>query len=599
MNDIANPQTATLSLRDFIQLCGITGITSDAIFFAPNIPREKLTNALKTYGNGTLENEVIILIDDTFWGGAKEGILITEESLLFNEKDNKPRQIKLNILQEVSSSENEIVLDGRYVGKLSKAGKLELGYVFSVIDTYIKTKRQSASAREKNSFLIDKNLVIKVCISHIKPEYFLDKESSNFTKPTTMPNYYVGETIPKDLEGMLRFYLSLPSSEKVIAFSDLSRNKTGEGCFVITDEGLYSKREGEQNVLYVPWSKLKELTIVSEHKESYLCGVILSNGQALATSWNNVVVRPFGVKLLNDLIDVLNAKKPIDNEDTSLPASKPTNKDGEEKTSLQHQDMLGKNVYFFDETLNELVSILENYASKDIDSLNPNEAMKFATLYFAGIILEKCRLLPEFVCNNINATEEDKREIHQIFGLDEATLATLTYISSFIYFLLQNKADYTFEKAQKFFVIPFTLIASFAQQNQPKSLKSVANKSANIKDSKEFRNCDIRFGDLYQHFQAEADSVFPFLFFVRDLTFEKMSLPSFTYFSLIEKRPDLLKALDEYLQCISDDIEKELIDLVETCNRLNLPPTGDAHMACPSKLFFGRSPENMRPRVKY
>jgi hypothetical protein len=59
-------------------------IASDKIFFKPKIPNKKLLNAIQSYGKNINQKDVLILVDDTVWGSAKQGLLITENLLLFN-----------------------------------------------------------------------------------------------------------------------------------------------------------------------------------------------------------------------------------------------------------------------------------------------------------------------------------------------------------------------------------------------------------------------------------------------------------------------------------------------------------------------------------
>ncbi len=51
------------------------------IFFAPNIPANKLSNALLAFANGVDPNEVCLLVDDTVFGNSKDGFIITQTHL--------------------------------------------------------------------------------------------------------------------------------------------------------------------------------------------------------------------------------------------------------------------------------------------------------------------------------------------------------------------------------------------------------------------------------------------------------------------------------------------------------------------------------------
>ena len=50
-------------------------IKDSHIFFRPNIPNKKLWNAVAAYANGANEADVLVLIDNTTFGSAKDGAL--------------------------------------------------------------------------------------------------------------------------------------------------------------------------------------------------------------------------------------------------------------------------------------------------------------------------------------------------------------------------------------------------------------------------------------------------------------------------------------------------------------------------------------------
>lgn len=52
-------------------------ITDDAIFFRPDIPRRKLAGAISDYAAGVPEQDVLVLVDNTVFGGAGDGLIIT------------------------------------------------------------------------------------------------------------------------------------------------------------------------------------------------------------------------------------------------------------------------------------------------------------------------------------------------------------------------------------------------------------------------------------------------------------------------------------------------------------------------------------------
>lgn len=56
--------------------------SDDKIYIHPNIPYKKIRNAINSYGYSNINHEqIIILVDDTLFGSAKNGIFITEDSI--------------------------------------------------------------------------------------------------------------------------------------------------------------------------------------------------------------------------------------------------------------------------------------------------------------------------------------------------------------------------------------------------------------------------------------------------------------------------------------------------------------------------------------
>lgn len=65
-----------------------TKISDGQIFFNPNIPNKKLNNAIKSYAN--INNETVLcLIDDTVFGSAKVGLILTDRAIYMKDSIEK------------------------------------------------------------------------------------------------------------------------------------------------------------------------------------------------------------------------------------------------------------------------------------------------------------------------------------------------------------------------------------------------------------------------------------------------------------------------------------------------------------------------------
>ena len=99
---------------DFMDL--FSNIGDPHIFIAPNIPATKLHNALESYAHGINPEDVLVLVDDTFWGGAKEGIIVTKRKLFCKQFMRSPVAIALTAETKISLTYNrDLHVDGRKV----------------------------------------------------------------------------------------------------------------------------------------------------------------------------------------------------------------------------------------------------------------------------------------------------------------------------------------------------------------------------------------------------------------------------------------------------------------------------------------------------
>lgn len=57
------------------------GIQDPKIWFAPNIPAKKLQGAIHSYAQTVYPDDVLMLVDNTIWGGCGDGMLITRDRL--------------------------------------------------------------------------------------------------------------------------------------------------------------------------------------------------------------------------------------------------------------------------------------------------------------------------------------------------------------------------------------------------------------------------------------------------------------------------------------------------------------------------------------
>jgi len=80
-------------------------ITDDHFYFQPNIPSKKLANALEAYARDVMPEDVLVLFDNTAFGSAKNGAILTETRLYAHDDGYDPVVIMLFSIEEVSAYE--------------------------------------------------------------------------------------------------------------------------------------------------------------------------------------------------------------------------------------------------------------------------------------------------------------------------------------------------------------------------------------------------------------------------------------------------------------------------------------------------------------
>ena len=139
---IANSKTGT-GMGAFLYEAG-RKVVSDKVYVRPHIPEKKLQSAVNAYGNGILPEDVIILVDDTAFGSAKDGILITDKSIYIKIFTESLRAYEWEAVESIDIEKKTIYINGAASGKLVQATQKDLGHLFNNIDEYISEKASSS-----------------------------------------------------------------------------------------------------------------------------------------------------------------------------------------------------------------------------------------------------------------------------------------------------------------------------------------------------------------------------------------------------------------------------------------------------------------------
>ena len=132
------PDLLALKLHNF---------TNGNVFKEPNIPQNKLNNALKKYGSGIAWKDVVLLYDNTVFGGAADGFFLTQTQICWHNIFENACRKRLSNIGSVSAKGSNIVLNGTEVINVncsSSCSSAELAKTLAgVIDHFIKYAKKT------------------------------------------------------------------------------------------------------------------------------------------------------------------------------------------------------------------------------------------------------------------------------------------------------------------------------------------------------------------------------------------------------------------------------------------------------------------------
>jgi hypothetical protein len=160
--------------RTFISKNSHIAESDSKIFFSGSIPDKKLNNAISSYGFQSKTKDVILLIDDTVFGSAKDGLLITDHHICAKEAFESPWQISLDTISSVKMDGGRLIINNKPVYKFNLAENKSLSLIFSGLDVIIKSTFANDTNRAEYLSSPDKNLTNSFN-SFAKNSFFYDK----------------------------------------------------------------------------------------------------------------------------------------------------------------------------------------------------------------------------------------------------------------------------------------------------------------------------------------------------------------------------------------------------------------------------------------
>jgi len=108
----------------------------ERIYFSPNIPLKKLSGAVENYGAELRPVDVVVLVDDTIFGGGGDGVMVTEDALYLKVMGSDRRMFPMPALQALQTTKKALYLDGRKLIQLNMPDAKGVDAVFARIRAF-------------------------------------------------------------------------------------------------------------------------------------------------------------------------------------------------------------------------------------------------------------------------------------------------------------------------------------------------------------------------------------------------------------------------------------------------------------------------------
>lgn len=336
-----------MNLYDFIRNSSLPKMQVNSLYFKPDIPQDILANAIREYAPEVGMSKVNVLLDESFWGNGKEGMLITNDKIFLSGKFGN-KAISLNAISQLHINDKNLIVNDLPITKFKKPELMPLIALGSKLNDFIATSKKAKTEQQCDS-LLDDSVVGKLArfLSRFtEPLYFKSTPAERRTPNSN--GYVLPISITEEQEKFIRFKGGLFSNEVILCTSWLDINDNKDEFFCITNRGIYSVVSSKA-VIFISHNEIQSLEAIEEYKESRYVALRLSNEQCVIVSNQNAFIRPYAYELFTGLISILKGEKPKDRTDNDISDKKENtllNTDGVESketkkpmfTNVSHQN---------------------------------------------------------------------------------------------------------------------------------------------------------------------------------------------------------------------------------------------------------------------
>jgi hypothetical protein len=146
--------TSTLSLAQFLHQRFAPFDAFARTYFAPDIPPKKLSNALLSYGRqgrAVRAEDVVALMDSTIFGGAKDGVMLTEQQIRLKDLGDGLAVWEWPNIRSITSQKTAIYINGYKLIDCLAVNALEVARLVEGLQAFLKLDGKPRSPAPERS----------------------------------------------------------------------------------------------------------------------------------------------------------------------------------------------------------------------------------------------------------------------------------------------------------------------------------------------------------------------------------------------------------------------------------------------------------------
>ncbi|MBN2437307.1 MAG: hypothetical protein JXL20_01775 [Deltaproteobacteria bacterium] len=226
------------------------------VFFAPQIPPQKLRNAVKSFAPAVAERDALVLVDHTAFGSAKNGILLSEDALHIRDSHEQQRMALADIESVTFEPETSFLhVDGMRFWIPCRGQESMLRFARMMRDLSALRRPATPSPLETPGEVAA--LALKVApTGGTEAMHSIDlARIFAFLKKRLQGKYntYMVPRMPGEKETNARASFRIPENEKMLVLVTFSGS--GKDGVAFTDTGMYVKRFFHEPVA-LPYSEM-------------------------------------------------------------------------------------------------------------------------------------------------------------------------------------------------------------------------------------------------------------------------------------------------------------------------------------------------------